>query len=111
MTVLNRDSKPQLSPQQLAANCLRQLAAGIEHRQSDVGDLLADLHVALEALPLDTEEFGVAHNRVVNVTRYVRRGEWGAAQYELRLLERRSLSWFKESTAVERRKPVTHRTA
>ena len=57
----------------------------IRKGSSEFGELLhlADL---LESLPLSTEEFNVAQNRVRNASRYLRSGERGAAQYELRML-------------------------
>ena len=41
---------------------------------------------ALECLPLNTEEFATANNRLANARSYFRAGECGAARYELRLL-------------------------
>jgi hypothetical protein len=46
------------------------------------------LRLLLEALPLDTTEFGLAMNRLANARHYVVAGEFGAAQYELRLVRR-----------------------
>jgi hypothetical protein len=46
------------------------------------------LRLLLEALPLDTTEFGLAQNRLANARRYLGSGEFGAARYELRLLRR-----------------------
>jgi hypothetical protein len=42
--------------------------------------------VLLEALPLNTDEFSRAVNRLKNANRYLRSCEFGAACYELRLL-------------------------
>jgi hypothetical protein len=42
----------------------------------------------IEALPLTTEEFGLAVNRLASARRYLSSGEGGAARYELRLLRR-----------------------
>ena len=42
----------------------------------------------LDSLPLTSEEFGVALNRLANAQRYLLSGERGAACYELRLLLR-----------------------
>jgi hypothetical protein len=44
------------------------------------------LRVFLEALPLDTAEFGLAVNRLKNAQDYIETGEHGAARFELRLL-------------------------
>jgi hypothetical protein len=46
------------------------------------------LRVLLEALPLDTREFGLAVNRLANARHYLESGEYGAVRYELRLLRR-----------------------
>jgi hypothetical protein len=46
------------------------------------------LRLLLEALPLDTAEFGLAVNRLANARHYLVSGEFGAARYELRLLRR-----------------------
>ena len=43
---------------------------------------------ALEALPLSTEEFATARNRLGNARSYADAGEYGAARFELRLLAR-----------------------
>jgi hypothetical protein len=40
----------------------------------------------LEALPLDATEAGLAISRLANARDYVEAGEYGGAQYELRLL-------------------------
>jgi hypothetical protein len=52
---------------------------------------LERLAILLKALPLDTTEFALAVNRLVNARRYLESGEHGAARFELRLL-RRSLA-------------------
>jgi hypothetical protein len=44
------------------------------------------LHLLLEALPLDTTEFGLAVNRLKNAQHYMETGEHGAARFKLRLL-------------------------
>jgi hypothetical protein len=46
------------------------------------------LRLLLEALPLETTEFGLAVNRLANARHYLNSGEFGAARYELRLLWR-----------------------
>jgi hypothetical protein len=46
------------------------------------------LRVLLEALPLDSTEFGLAVNRLANARCYLESGEYGGARYELRLLLR-----------------------
>lgn len=47
------------------------------------------LQQILESLPLTTAEFGQALNELNNAHGYARHGELGAAQYELRMLQRR----------------------
>jgi hypothetical protein len=46
------------------------------------------LRFLLEALPLDTTQFGLAVNRLANARHYLESGEIGAARYELRVLRR-----------------------
>jgi hypothetical protein len=47
-----------------------------------------DVRQLLEALPMASEEFGLAINRLANARHYLQSGEHGAARYELRLLRR-----------------------
>jgi hypothetical protein len=47
---------------------------------------LERLRRLLEALPLATDEFGLAVNRLENARRYLLSGEYGAGCFELRLL-------------------------
>ena len=47
-----------------------------------------ELRQILESLPLTTQEFGQASNRLNNSRRYAETNESGAAQYELRMLLR-----------------------
>ncbi len=49
-------------------------------------DDLAAVRSMLEALPLSTDEFGLACRRLQNAQHYLRYTEPGAAWYELRLL-------------------------
>ena len=44
---------------------------------------ITEADLLLESLPLTTEEFGLARNRLQNATRYVMSGEFGAASWEL----------------------------
>jgi hypothetical protein len=59
-------------------------------KQDEDGEApIDDLHAAellLQTLPLASEPFGVAMNRLRNAYRYFEANEPGAAQYELRLL-------------------------
>jgi hypothetical protein len=45
-----------------------------------------DLRILLETLPLSTDEFGLACNRLTNTKRYLQANELGAAGWELRAL-------------------------
>jgi len=47
---------------------------------------LNDIRDILNSLPLDSEDFGVAVNRLRNCYRYLCSNESGAARYELKLL-------------------------
>jgi hypothetical protein len=68
------------------------LCEGLDELFEQLSDLKArigcfdQLHSLLEALPLDTTQFGLAVNRLANARHYVESGEYGAARYELRLL-------------------------
>ena len=48
----------------------------------------AELQRIIESLPLSTDEFGLAMNRLRNASRYLRSHERGAARYELKMLAR-----------------------
>ena len=47
-----------------------------------------EARLVLESLPLTTEEFATAINRLENARRYLQAGEHGAASSELRLMVR-----------------------
>lgn len=55
-------------------------------RKLDIQDGLEEANLLLETLPLSTDEFGLARNRLWNAGRFVRSGEYGAANWELRTL-------------------------
>jgi hypothetical protein len=55
-------------------------------RKPDFSASFAQARALLETLPLSTEDFGVACNRLANAQRYLESGERGAACFELRLL-------------------------
>jgi hypothetical protein len=48
-------------------------------------NIWANLRMALEALPLSTDVFGLALNRLQNAKKYWEEGEWGAARFELQM--------------------------
>ena len=51
-------------------------------------EILADLMISLESLPLTSEEFVLARSRMQNACRYLRSDERGAARWELNALFR-----------------------
>ena len=66
---------------------LRNLVLNVTQKR-DLPSAFVEFQRLLEALPLSTEEFGLAGNRLRNSRRYLDSDEWGAAKYELLLLER-----------------------
>ena len=54
----------------------------------DSGITLGEVQMMLAALPLNTDEFGLATNHLRNANRCLRSQELGAACHELRLLAR-----------------------
>ncbi len=100
---------------QVAIRRLSRLRTQMKLRM-DVSRGLAELNVLLESLPLSTSEFGLARNRVNNARRYITAAEWGAAQYEFKLLESNLRSWAEVLTAtyhpkrgIRTRGPASHR--
>ena len=73
---------------------LQQLLAAILARPAFDAEF-ARLSRLLEALPLSSEEFATAVNRLDNARHYLAAGEGGAARFELRLL--RSLTGLRPS--------------
>ncbi len=70
---------------QSVVHCVNRL---LQKRRLDDGaaDDFASAHAMLEALPLSTEEYGLACRRLKNAQHYLRYREPGAAWYELRLV-------------------------
>jgi hypothetical protein len=66
-------------------DAVRKLESAIRSRQPSQG-LCRDVECALAALPLAADEFTVMKSRLMNAVRYLRRGERGAASFELRLV-------------------------
>lgn len=62
---------------------------------------LSLIESVLHSLPLATDEFGLAQNRIRNARRYYQAREVGAARYELRLLMCSLRHKFIEQVAVE----------
>ena len=65
---------------------------------------LIDIESFLQSLPLATDEYGLARNRIRNARRYVQAREVGAARYELRLLMCSLHRRFADQVAVEPRR-------
>ena len=57
-------------------------------RQGNAAQAFEEIRDLLEALPLNSEEFALAVNRLASALQYHQSGEHGAARYELRLLRR-----------------------
>ena len=64
---------------------------------------LDELHLLLECLPLTTEEFSVAANRLKNAHRYLTAQEVGAARWELNALRQQLRRQVDRPNAVPRR--------
>ncbi len=67
-------------------------------------DAFAEVQLILDALPLNTDEFALAGNRLRNAARYLKSGERGAACYELKLLSRNLAHNRHHRVAVRRRR-------
>jgi hypothetical protein len=69
-----------------------ELSQAIEHlmrclnQDADVLEGMQEVRGLLDSLPLSTDEYGTASNRLRNAYRYLVSQERGAAKYELRLL-------------------------
>ena len=61
-----------------------------------------ELRGLLETLPLTTEEFGLATNRLANAHRYVKAREAGAARWELNTLRQQLAEHAETRTRVTR---------
>jgi hypothetical protein len=72
---------------QTAMSRMRCLLALVTHGH-EASFAFEEFFAMLAALPLSSSEFGLAGNRLNNARRYLHSAEWGAAIYELRLLER-----------------------
>ena len=66
-------------------------------------DAFVEVQLMLDALPLDTDEFASAGNRLRNACRYLKSEERGAACYELKLLSR-NLAHNRHQRVVTRRR-------
>lgn len=72
-------------------------------------DAIAEVWMLLDALPLNTDEFALAGNRLRNSTRYLKSGERGAACYELKLLSRNLGHYRYHQVAARRFKKTSKR--
>jgi hypothetical protein len=70
-----------------ASSLVHRLASAVSARQTAT-QLFNDVECALAKLPLAADEFAVASCRLQNAENYYRKGEFGAACYELRLMAR-----------------------
>ena len=62
-------------------------ATGKLTRRVNISGELDQARLLMESLPLSTEEFSLACNRLWNAGRFVRSGEYGAANWELHTLQ------------------------
>ena len=67
-------------------------------------DAFAEVQLILDALPLNTDEFALAGNRLRNAARYLKSAERGAACYELKLLSRNLTHNRHHRVAARRRR-------
>jgi hypothetical protein len=70
----------------------------------DPHENLIDIASFLDSLPLATDEYGLAQNRIRNARRYYQAREVSAARYELRLLMCSLRRRFVDQVAVEPRR-------
>jgi hypothetical protein len=84
---------PTLAPVQALLTQLEKILLRIDRRLPEASDRVGDATQALETLPLATDEFAVARNRLQNAAGYLRQDEWGAARYEVNLV----LGWLRTS--------------
>jgi hypothetical protein len=86
MTLSTQSSITESNRAALRAGLDGLLGLAFDHESSVI--CTGRLRPLLEALPLDTTEFGLAVNRLKNAQHYMETGEHGAARFELRLLRR-----------------------
>jgi hypothetical protein len=102
------DSRQQAEPVTLSSvfrpvfSSLARLGRSLRRSGVD-GRELTELRQLLETLPLSSEEFALACNRLRNAQRYLRAAERGASQWELNML-RQQLQRLQEQ-----RPAPTHR--
>jgi hypothetical protein len=65
-------------------DCLERVREQLQRR---ISPKLADMLAVLESMPLASGEFAMARARTESLKRYADAREWGAADYELRLLK------------------------
>jgi hypothetical protein len=87
---------------------LRTLLKGDAHSIVECKNEFAEVRMCLGALPLDTDEFGLAGNRLRNAAQYLEDGERAAACYELQLLSRNLSRSQSHGMPVRRRRIMTH---
>lgn len=67
-------------------------------------DHIDDLRAHLETVPMASDEFGVASNRLRNARRYLESSETGAARWELGILKQQLLRCAFANTREPRRR-------
>lgn len=83
----------------------RRLEAMVNGKSGDnPHEYLIRIESFLDSLPLATDEYGLAQNRIRNARRYYQAHEVGAARYELRLLMCSLRHRFADQVSVEPRR-------
>lgn len=85
MKFAHKQSNSTAEPIDVARELVRQFVEGIGRRPVAASELSRIEH-KLDGVPLDSEEYGLAINRLRNARRYLNSAEFGAAKYELKLL-------------------------
>jgi len=93
-------SRKELPPGTMFMRCVDAVLTNRGLEKTRVVELLAAAHVALEALPLDSVEFGQASAALENTHAYIQDDVVDAALQELRRLRRQMKLCF-ERTAIE----------
>jgi hypothetical protein len=93
MKRLDPSHAPRTPPSELhtlfrrVANLVHSLSVSVCEKTASA-DQFSEAENALAGLPLGADEYSVVQCRLRNALRYFRIGEWGASNFELRLLAR-----------------------
>jgi hypothetical protein len=69
-------------------DCLERVRGHLRRRNSPkIAEMLAEMRTVIDSMPLASGEHAVARSRTENLNRYADACEWGAADFELRLLK------------------------